>query len=152
MAAVKVTKRSTNREGKDDKCNEFARAKIATYVNVHRKETRVSGEGRVILRSALLFDGPSVEDVIESDSGNGRSRKYWQGERKICLYVSYYRRVFRDDEVVECNVLTETSLAARKGLSYRALNKKLNDLKKQERSGTAELARYNVELKNAGGD
>lgn len=70
-----------------------------------------------------------------------------QGRRHTCLHDSYYRRVFRGDEVVECAVLKNTKLTAQKWLSDRALDTKVNELKKPERSDTAELVRTNAELK-----
>lgn len=48
---------------------------------------------------------------------------------------------------MKCAVLRSTSLTVWKVLSHKALNEKLNEIEKQERSDTAKLARTNAKLK-----
>lgn len=91
--------------------------------------------------SAQPFDEKGVKDMVESPRENLKPRGCLQADRKTFLHESYCTRVFRGGELVECAVLREPNLTARKVLRYRALIKKASKLGKQEQSDVAEMAK-----------
>lgn len=73
-------------------------------------------------------DWQSVEDMVRDARENAEPREGRQRKKKTFLHGFNFRRVFRGSEVLNCAVLRELSLTARKGLSHRALHTKLTNL------------------------
>lgn len=132
----------------NEKWNKYVRARTATNIIVHRKETEGSEEGKVVAGSAEPSHGQRAEDLTGSARENAQRQECRQRRRKTCLQVFYYWRVFRGDEVVNCAVLIEMSVMAWKVTNYRALNSKLEELEKQERRDREELAKRSQKLAN----
>lgn len=118
----------------EEKWNRYARTRIATYIIVHREETRGSGKGGVIVDSTDTSLGQRVQDVVGSTRKNVKPRECRQAGRKTCLHGLYYRRVVRGSKMVDCAILRDMSLRADRMLSHRASICKLNEVRKQKRS------------------
>lgn len=101
----------------------------------------------MIMGSAQPFDEQGVVDKVENARENHESRECWQGGRRTCLHVCYYKRVFRGDAVKECAVLKKRSLKVRQVFIRKALTVRLMELEKQKWSDVPELARTIAELK-----
>lgn len=72
----------------------------------------------------------------------------WAGkEEDVCL-VSTTSMSFRGSEVADYPLLNELILTPREVLSSRALNKKLNEIEKQEQKDREKLASRNEKLRN----
>lgn len=126
--------------------NWYARTGTATSVVVRRKRTGGSGERKVIVGSAQPYSRQGAKNMIASARENAEQRKSRQRRRKTCLYRFYYRRVYLRDEVVERAVPKRMNLTGRNMLGHRALNKKLDELGKQERGYIPEFARPSAKL------
>lgn len=72
--------------------------------------------------SAEPFHEQRVEDMVEGPREIAEPRECRQSEKNTCMPGFYYGPVFRCYEDVDCAILKEMSLTARKVLSHRALN------------------------------
>lgn len=66
---------------------EYPRAGNATYISVHRRRTRESGEVEVIASSAERFHEKGVEDIVKSARENAESLKCRQVRGKYACMV-----------------------------------------------------------------
>lgn len=98
----------------------------------------------MIVALAKLFFRQDVEDMRGSTKKNAEPRDCRQGERTF-LQSFCYSRVFCDSEVVDCAVRREMSLKTRQVLNRRDLNRKQDELGKQERRNREILASKNEE-------
>lgn len=131
----------------DEKRNQYARLGTATYFIVHREKTGPSGDRKVVVGSAEQFHGYGVDDVLIRAKKNAEPRECPEKRSRTRLHGLYFRPVFCVDEVVECPLLSQISVTARKMLSHRGLSDNLDRLRKQERKNIAELTKRNRELK-----
>lgn len=105
----------------DERCNDYARAGIATYITGHRERKRDSGKGNVNVGSAEPFSGQRVKNEVESARGDVELQECRQREKNTCLHGFYYNRVIRGSNVGDCVLLKEMRWTARKVLGHRVL-------------------------------
>lgn len=118
------------------------------YITSQRGETVISRKEKVIVGSAALISGRSVENMVESAREKAEHRKRRQRGRKACLHGLYFRRVFCGSKMADCAILREANVTAREVVSHRALNWKLSEVRKPQRGNREELAGENARLKN----
>lgn len=103
--------------------------------------------GKAIAGSAYPFHRQDVEDMAEDSRDNCDPRDSQQEERIVYLHSPPYRRALRDSEVVDCAVLGEMILTARKLLSHRASDMNLSELEKKARRNGKKWARNVAKVK-----
>lgn len=94
------------------KRNWCARAGTATYIIVHRSDTRRSSVIKVMAHSAEPFSEQCGEYMVMTAWENGEWPESRQGGRKTDLHGFYCRFVSRIKEMADCAVLTKTDLTA----------------------------------------
>lgn len=115
---------------------------------VYRKRgTENSEEGNVIAGSAKPFYEQLVEKMVRSSRKTVELRESGQEGRNSCLHALHFRRVFRDSDVADCAVLKDMNLTTVEVSSHRALNRKLNELRRQELTDIKDLATKNKKPK-----
>lgn len=89
---------------------------------MHRTATTRSEEKEMIVGSVAPFYCQHVKNMVKIARVNAEPRECPRGAMKPDLRGFYYRLVFRGNEVLDCAVLREMILTARKLLSSKALN------------------------------
>lgn len=118
----------------------YARTGVANYVIGHRKGTGGSAKGNVTVGLAEPFYAQGVEVMLGNARKNAERLECRQGERNTCLHGPHCRGVFRGREVVHSVVLREMSFSARKVLSHKASNRKLDQPGTPERRNVEDLS------------
>lgn len=98
--------------------------------------------------SAKSLSGQRVEEMIRSPTESAERRKCLYRESKTCLHASHCMRVVCSGEGEDCAVLRLVSVVAPKMLRHTALDKNLNEVKKQKHRDSRELAKKNMKLKH----
>lgn len=89
---------------------------------MHKRGTEGRGERKVVVGSAEPLYGHRVEGMVERARESAEPRESRQGEKKTYLHGFYYRRVSRNSKGVDCAILSQMNLTARRALSHRALS------------------------------
>lgn len=97
--------------------------------------------------SAKKFRRRRVENTVGSTRENAELRECRHDKAKLYRYGLKCRRVFRANEVFDCAVLREMTLAARELLRHKVLDWKVDALRKREKIDREMLARKNGKLK-----
>lgn len=123
MAVVEDYSRLKCRRDTDERSNDYSQTGFAIYDNVYKKETGGSGEEKLIVGSAQLFDEQGVEYMVTIAKKSAEPQECQQGKRKTCQHGFYSRPVFSSNKVAECPLLRKMNFTSQEVMSHRALSK-----------------------------
>lgn len=133
---IQVMSPSTWQEDVTAEWNEYARKRFPKNVDVHRNVVENAAEGCASKGSLKPFPRQAVKEVVASRMEQFGARRICQGTGKKGLEGSYYKRVFRADEVVECAVLKEPELRAGEILRRTAVSDEVRAFEEEQQAET----------------
>lgn len=108
---------------------------------MHRKRMENEAEGRGTVGALERFLEQAVDEMIVAGTGDARAEKFREDTRKSVLEGSYYRRVFRGDEVLERPVLKPLKPTAAKMLRQKAVKDRVTRFDAERQAVIARLKR-----------
>lgn len=96
-------------------------------------------EGRVVVKSPEPFRWQAVKKFVETGMEDMGGQRLRQGSTKKSGEGFYYRRKFRGDEVMECLVLKNPVLTAKKTVRWEAVSNKVTSFDEAQRNRTVGL-------------
>lgn len=116
---------------------------------MHRKRVGNKAEGCVFAGSLKPLFAQAAEELVATAVEDFEAQNVCQGTGKKGLEMFHYRRVFREDQVVECSMSKELMLAAGQMLRQKAAGQRVRrfDVEQQEN-----VARLQKRVKCYGGE
>lgn len=115
------------------KCNEYARPGSPEYGVAHRKSVRNKAEEGITLELVKSLPAQAVTEMVASKMDDVVVRRSTQGTKKSSQKRFFYRRVFCEDEMLECIVPKKLELTDGERLRVKQVREEvtLYDVEKQ---------------------
>lgn len=136
VVLIKVISSSKWHEDLTTKRSEYRTGSLSE-MNVHREGVGNGANGCMIVCSLELFRRQTVDTMVRDGTKNVGEQKFRHGRPKKFKKVLYYRRVLREDEVVECSLSKELELTNKDTVQKKAVSDRVTSLKTSQRQSDA---------------